>query len=45
MDAVQVPVSLGEVRVNPGDILVGDGDGIVVVPQERAAEVKAWLGG
>ncbi len=41
MDAVQVPISLGEVRVNPADILVGDGDGIVVVPQDRAAEVAA----
>ncbi|WP_419908377.1 RraA family protein [Hoeflea sp.] len=41
MDAVQVPISLGEVRVNPGDILVGDGDGIVVVPQDQAAEVAA----
>lgn len=27
------------VRVRPGDIIVGDGDGIVVVPREWAAEV------
>lgn len=33
------PVVCGGVTVRPGDILVGDGDGIVVVPQERANEV------
>lgn len=38
-DALQVPVSLGDVRVEPGDYLVGDGDGVVVVPAARAAEV------
>lgn len=38
-DAVNVPVSLGRVRVHPGDILIGDSDGIVVVPKEQAAEV------
>lgn len=43
-DRVQVeevggPVSLGNVRVNPGDILVGDRDGIVVIPRTRALEV------
>lgn len=37
----QVPVSLGDVRVEPGDIIVGDADGIVVVPQHRAEEVFA----
>ena len=34
-----VPVSLGDVRVRPGDLLVGDDDGIVVVPRERETEV------
>jgi 4-hydroxy-4-methyl-2-oxoglutarate aldolase len=29
------PVSVGEIRVEPGDLIVGDGDGIVVVPQAR----------
>ena len=43
-DRVQVeeiggPVSLGTVRVNPGDILIGDRDGIVVIPRKRAVEV------
>jgi len=33
------PISCGGAQVNPGDIIVGDVDGVVVVPQERAAEV------
>jgi len=38
-DAYDVPVGLGEVRVAPGDLLVGDADGVIVVPKEREAEV------
>jgi 4-hydroxy-4-methyl-2-oxoglutarate aldolase len=34
-----VPVVCGGVRVHPGDIVVGDTDGVVVVPREAAAEV------
>jgi 4-hydroxy-4-methyl-2-oxoglutarate aldolase len=33
------PVRLGEITVHAGDLVVGDGDGVVVVPQSRAAEV------
>ncbi|MGO1502665.1 MAG: ribonuclease activity regulator RraA, partial [Marinobacter sp.] len=29
---IQVPIGCGGVMVNPGDVLVGDGDGIIVVP-------------
>lgn len=36
---LNVPVSCGGVAVLPGDIIVGDADGVVVVPQNRAAEV------
>jgi len=32
-------VICGGVRVNPGDIIVGDRDGVVVVPREQAAKV------
>ncbi len=39
VEAYQQPVSLGDVRVCPGDLLVGDADGIVVVPQQRLQEV------
>jgi 4-hydroxy-4-methyl-2-oxoglutarate aldolase len=38
-DAYQVPVSIGGVRVEPGDILVGGSDGLVAIPASRAAEV------
>jgi RraA family protein len=33
---INVPVCCGGVTVNPGDILVGDGDGIVVISQKDA---------
>jgi len=39
VEAVQAPVSLGDVRVCAGDILVADQDGVVVVPVARASEV------
>lgn len=39
MDAADVPVSVGRVRIEPGDLLVGDGDGVVAVPIEYADEV------
>ena len=36
---IQVPIACGEVAVLPGDIIVGDADGVVVVPVQFAAEV------
>jgi regulator of RNase E activity RraA len=38
---VNVPISCGGVAVHPGDIIVGDADGVVVVPQHMAEEVLA----
>jgi len=38
-DGYQVSVSLGDVRVEPGDLLAGDGDGVVVIPRAREEEV------
>ena len=39
VDAYQVPVSIGGVLVAPGDVLLGDADGLVAVPSARAPEV------
>ena len=33
------PVNIGGVQVRAGDVLIGDDDGVVIVPAERAAEV------
>jgi regulator of RNase E activity RraA len=38
MMAMDVPVELAGVRVLPGDFVFGDVDGVVVIPQARAAE-------
>ena len=40
---VGAPVTLGGVHVNPGDIIIGDPDSVVVVPQEEAEEVAVLL--
>jgi regulator of RNase E activity RraA len=37
--AKQIPVVCAGVTVKPGDYIVGDSDGVVVVPQEAAARV------
>ena len=36
---INVPVACGGSVVNPGDILVGDADGLVAIPREHATEV------
>lgn len=41
---LNVPIACGGQVVQPGDILVGDGDGVVVVPQADAAAALVELG-
>jgi regulator of RNase E activity RraA len=36
---VQLPIGCGDAPVYPGDVLVGDGDGVVVLPAHLAAEI------
>ena len=36
---IQVPIACGEVAVIPGDIIVGDAEGVVVIPIQLAEEV------
>ena len=41
--AVGLPLALGEVMVDAGDLVLGDRDGVVVVPRARLAEISARL--
>jgi 4-hydroxy-4-methyl-2-oxoglutarate aldolase len=41
-DATQVPVNIGGVLVRPGDVVVADGDGVIVVPVENAEVVAKY---
>ena len=36
---INVPVSCGEISVNPGDIILGDPDGVVVIPRNDAPQI------
>lgn len=39
VDAYRVPVEIGGVRIEPGDLIFGDVDGVVVIPQTIQDEV------
>jgi 4-hydroxy-4-methyl-2-oxoglutarate aldolase len=41
-DNMDMAVSVGGVVVNPGDVVVGDGDGIIVVPRTAARDVAKY---
>jgi regulator of RNase E activity RraA len=38
----QRPVNCGDVIVQPGDIIFGDFDGVIAIPQKKAQQVIAW---
>ena len=37
--AVNIPIDIDGCRINPGDMVVGDGDGIVVIPADQLEQV------
>ncbi len=39
VDAVNVPVSVSGVQVRPGDIILGDDSGVIVIPKEKAKDI------
>ena len=38
---INVPIGCGDAPVLPGDVLVGDGEGVVVIPRRIADEIAA----
>jgi 4-hydroxy-4-methyl-2-oxoglutarate aldolase len=40
---VGLPLAMGEVTIDAGDLIIGDRDGVVVVPRARLADVTARL--
>jgi len=41
-DAKDIPIAIGGVTIHPGDVIVADGDGVIVVPRKVAAEVARY---
>lgn len=39
LEALNVPVNIGDARVEPGDLVRGDSDGVVVIPREHEEAV------
>jgi 4-hydroxy-4-methyl-2-oxoglutarate aldolase len=38
---MNIPISIGDAIIRPGDIVLGDADGLLIVPAERAEEIAA----
>jgi 4-hydroxy-4-methyl-2-oxoglutarate aldolase len=41
VDGTDVPVKIGPVTVHPGDYILADQDGVIVLPRDRAEEIVA----
>ena len=41
LEAVNVPITCGGVEVRPGDLVVGDADGVAIAPGARSTEILA----
>jgi regulator of RNase E activity RraA len=42
IESVNKVVTVGGVQINPGDVIVADGDGVIVVPRKHAYEVAKF---
>ena len=42
IESVNRPIECGGVLVRPGDVIIADGDGVIVVPREQAREVAEY---
>jgi 4-hydroxy-4-methyl-2-oxoglutarate aldolase len=42
IESVNKPITIGGVLIRPGDVIVADGDGVIVVPREYAAKVAQF---
>ena len=42
IESINRPIVCGGVTVMPGDVIVADGDGVIVVPREKAREVAQY---
>jgi regulator of RNase E activity RraA len=40
---INTRVSCGGIAIEPGDVIVGDQDGVIAIPRSRAADVAAQL--